>query len=236
VGLLDPGLHASPASQVFNDISTIIIAQDPPTFDPKPQSPRVDYGDSCIEAFFYHFHAAHPFVLPKVNLLTLLKAKPMDHLEAAMCYVGSFYVPQAPTPALGLEAEKSVNSMSCPRVGFKVQAMLLLAIGLDGFGNQEKALEILGEAQNLALELGMHRHEFTSVNGSGLGVLEESWRRTWWELYAVERMIAGVHRKSPFRMNETAADVALPCEEKEYFSEVSPEFPVYESLTLTRQP
>ncbi|KAG4414494.1 hypothetical protein IFR04_012371 [Cadophora malorum] len=147
----------------------------------------------------------------------------MDHLEAAMCYVGSFYVPQAPTPALGLEAEKSVNSMSCPRDGFKVQAMLLLAIGLDGFGNQEKALEILGEAQNLALELGMHRHEFTSVNGSVLGVLEESWRRTWWELYAVDRMIAGVHRKSPFRMNETAADVALPCEEKEYFSENIPQ-------------
>lgn len=76
---------------------------------------RVDYGDRCVEAFFYHLHAAHTLVLPNANLLTLLKAKPMDHLEAATRYVGSFYVPQAPTAMLDLEAEKSVCRMGCPR-------------------------------------------------------------------------------------------------------------------------
>jgi hypothetical protein len=227
---LDPDSQASPASQVLSDLSTTIIGQDLPTFDPKPQSPGVDYGERCIEAFFYHFHTAHPFVLPKAHLLTLLKARPMDHLEIAMRYVGSFYVPRAPTAALGLEAENSIYRMGCPRDGFRVQAMLLLAIGLDGYGNQENALQILVEAQDLALELGMQRHEFTLVNGGGLGVLEESWRRTWWELYTVDGMIAGVHQKSTFRMNEVAADVALPCEEKEFVSGVRPESLACESL------
>ena len=93
--------------------------------------------------------------------------------------MGHFYVPQAPTAALGLEADKSTYRLGCPRDGFKVQAMLLLAIGLDAYGNQEKALQILVEGQDLALELGMHRRELMSMNGGRLGVLEESWRRTW---------------------------------------------------------
>lgn len=57
--------------------------------------------------------------------------------------LGHFYVPQAPTAALGLEADKYTYRLGCPRDGFKVQAMLLLAIGLDAYGNQEKALQIL---------------------------------------------------------------------------------------------
>merc|ERR1712093_797600 len=65
------------------------------------------------------------------------------YLEAAMRYVGSFYVPQAPTVALGLEAERSVYQAECPKDAFRVQAMLILAIGLDGYTYQEKALQIL---------------------------------------------------------------------------------------------
>ena len=51
-------------------------------------------------------------------------------------------------------------SLDCPNDGFKVQAMLLLIIGFDGFTYQEKALHVLGGAQDIALELGMHRREF----------------------------------------------------------------------------
>jgi hypothetical protein len=133
-------------------------------------------------------------------------------------------VREAPTVALGMEAERSVYHNDCPKDAFRVQAMLILAIGLDGYTYQEKALRILVDAQNLALEFGMNKREFASMNGNGSAMLEESWRRTWWELYIVDGMIAGVHQKSTFRMKEIAADVALPCEEKEFALGVSRTF------------
>jgi hypothetical protein len=191
------------------------------TFDSKHASSTLDLRERCLEAFFFHFYPAHPFVLPRSRFMALRKEKPLQHLEAAMRYIGSFYLAQAPTPALCLEAERAVYNMTCPKDGFKVQAMLILAIGLDGYTFQEKALQFLVEAQDMALDLGMNRREFAMLNGNGLNVLEESWRRTWWELFIVDGMIAGVHQKSSFRLNDIAAEVGLPCEEEQYVNGVS---------------
>lgn len=204
------------------DLPLFDIGQEVVAFDPKSLPSGLDLRERCIEAFYYHFYPAHPFTLPRSNHFALRKERPIDYLEAAMRYVGSFYVPQAPTVALGLEAERSVYQAECPKDAFRVQAMLILAIGLDGYTYQEKALQILLDAQDLALELGMHNREFAFMNGGGSEVLQESLRRTWWELYITDGMIAGVHQKSNFRMKDILADVLLPCEEREYISGVSP--------------
>lgn len=137
-----------------------------------------------------------------------------------MRYVGSFYVKQAPTTALGEEAETAVYEVECPDDIFRVQAMLVLAIGLDGYTFQEKALQLLMDAQDLAIKLGMNNRDFSFQNGDESNILEESLRRTWWELYIVDGMIAGVHQKSSFRLYEVEASVGLPCEEKDYSSGV----------------
>jgi hypothetical protein len=217
-----------------NRVQTLTHAVDPPplfeigqdlvSFEPKSLPPGMDLRDRCIEAFFYHFYPAHPFVLPRDKFFQLRKEKPVGHLETAMRYIGSFYIPQAPTVTYGLDAERAVYATDCPKDGFRVQAMLILCIGLDGYTYQEKALQILLDAQDQALELGMNKRDFPTLNGNGSQVLEESWRRTWWELFVVDGMIAGVHQKSTFRMKDLAADVLLPCEEKEYLSGVSKPF------------
>lgn len=186
------------------------------SFEPKALPAGLDLRERCIEAFYYHFYPAHPFILPRTSYYALRKEKPISHLEAAMRYVGSFYVPQAPTVALGLEAERIIYHPDCHEDGFKVQAMLILTIGLDGYTYQEKALQILLDAQDLAIKIGMNKREYALINGNGSDVLEESWRRTWWEMYIVDGMIAGVHQRSTFRMKDMIADVLLPCEEKEY--------------------
>lgn len=203
------------------DLPLFDIGQELVSFEPKPLPSGLDLGERCIEAFFYHFYPAHPFILSRTSFYALRKEKPLEHLEACMRYVGSFYIPQAPSVALGVEAERSVYHPDCPKDGFRVQAMLILAIGLDGYTFQEKALQILLDAQDVALDLGMNKRDFALIHGGGSDILSESWRRTWWELYIVDGMIAGVHQKSTFRMKEIAADVALPCEEKEYSSGVS---------------
>lgn len=52
-------------------------------------------------------------------------------------------------------------------------------------------------------------------------LLEESWRRTGWDLYIIDGMITGGRRESNFVLFDVAADVLLPCEEDEYLSGVS---------------
>lgn len=202
-------------------------SQEVVSFDSKQLPSGLDIRERCIEAFFYHFYPAHPFLLPRGRFMAFRKERPLPHLEAAMRYVGSFYVAQAPTAAYGLEAERSVYHMDCHRDGFWIQAMLILVIGLDGYTYQEKALQILIDAQNVALDLGMNKREYATLNGRGSDVIEESWRRTWWEMYVVDGMIAGVHQRSSFRLNEVLSDVTLPCEEKDYLNGVSQEPPAF---------
>ncbi|KAE9367441.1 hypothetical protein N431DRAFT_416090 [Stipitochalara longipes BDJ] len=189
------------------------VPHEPPNIQ-KPVPSRLALRKQCIEAFFQHFYPAHPFVLPLSNYRLLRKSESIHSIEAAMRSVGSYYVPQAPTVALGLEAERSVYHPDCPKDSFLVQAMLIIAIGLDGYTYQEKALRILCDAQDLALKIGMNERAFAS--GAGSEVLAESWPRTWWELYVVDGLIAGAHQKSSFRMLTIPADVELPCEEKDY--------------------
>ncbi len=207
-------------------------------------SPATDVKNRCLEAFFHFFSQAHPFVLPKLYFTQMLKIKSLSHLEAAMRYVGSYYVKSAPTELIAQEARQLLSRPDCVRDGFTVQAMLLLAIGLDGNTEFDKANEMLKQAQDLALEIGMNNRAFAAMHGEGSAVLEESWRRTWWELYVVDGMIAGVHQQTSFRLNEMAIEVLLPCEEHEYISGVSffcnqyftlsLQFSKYPSLTLLK--
>jgi Fungal specific transcription factor domain len=196
-------------------------AADVESYIASPWSPATELKNRCLEAFFHFFSLAHPFVLPKLFLTQMLRVKPLPHLEAAMRYVGSHYIKTAPTEFIAQEATQLLSRHDCVRDGFTVQAMLLLAIGLDGNTEFDKANDMLRQAQDLALEIGMNHRAFAVMHGEGLAVLEESWRRTWWELYVVDGMIAGVHERTSFRLNEMPIEVLLPCEEQEYVSGVS---------------
>jgi hypothetical protein len=174
-----------------------------------------------MEAFFRYFNSSHPFLPPRSYLLELLRTRPLARLEAAIRYVGSNYVKDASKEYILQEVTSLLSSKDVARDGFTVQAMLLLAIGLDGNCELKKASDLLIQAQDLALEIGMQLRDFAEINGEGSSVMEESWRRTWWELYAVDGMIAGVHQQSSFRLNEMPSNVLLPCEEQEYILGVS---------------
>jgi hypothetical protein len=96
--------------------------------------------------------------------------------------------------------------------------MLVLLIGLDGSGNHEKSRGILGKAEALAVQIAINTRPFAALHGRGWPVLEESWRRTWWELFVADGMIAGVHRATTFALFDVPADADLPCEEHEFLS------------------
>lgn len=187
-------------------------------------APMASVADKCFESFYYHYHAAHPFVLPKESLLRHMRetGQKLEHLVAAMKYVGSLFLDAGPARASYLDdALRLCHSPGTPKDGFLVQALLLLIVALDGSLEQEKARELLGESESLAVEIGLNTRQFAVLHGRGNPVLEESWRRTWWDLYVCDGMVAGVHRVTSFLLYDVVADVALPCEESEYLSGVS---------------
>ena len=87
--------------------------------------------------------------------------------------------------------------------------------------DQARARELLADCEHLAIEIDLNKRDFATLHGHGNPVLEESWRRTWWDLYVCDGMIAGVHRVTKFLLFDIQADVGLPCEEQQYLTGVS---------------
>lgn len=184
--------------------------------------PLKSLEERCLDAYFFYFHASHPFVLPRDTLLRKAGDGTIEPLLAAMRWVGSLYVDAGSSRSSMLsEALRRVYQPQQPKDGFLLQAMMIVMIGQDGCGQDERAREMLAEVERMALQIGLNTRSFATLHGHGMPVMEESWRRTWWDLYVTDAMIAGVHRMTNFLLYDMPADVALPCEERQYLSSVS---------------
>ncbi len=166
--------------------------------------------------YYVHFHDAHPILLPRKYFPRHNQYwQYPNHLEIIMQFVGSHYDEAAPSEEYRNLANQ-VLSDQIPKDGYKVQALLLFAISLHARDEQKLAKEILGTAIDMALDLGMHRKEFCIEHGEGCRSLQESWRRTWWELYAMDGMLAALHQLDTFKLFKVETNVPLPCEEAVY--------------------
>ncbi|TEA15437.1 hypothetical protein C8034_v002478 [Colletotrichum sidae] len=180
-------------------------------------------AERCLDSFYHYFFASHPFALPKEWLLRIMRDTSLEPLLATVRWIGSLFIEVGPARAGFLdEALRLMQDPTTTRDGFLVQALVLLVVGLDGQCQQEKARTLLADAERLALELGMNTRDFAVQQGRGMPVLEESWRRTWWDLFVVDGMVAGVHRQTNFPLFDVPADTALPCEEHQYMSGAIP--------------
>ncbi|KAG6009903.1 hypothetical protein E4U21_001005 [Claviceps maximensis] len=203
------GVESSGGS-AFSDALNRVSAQIPP----------LTLEEKCLESFYYHFHAAHPFVLPKPFLMQVSKEPPARPLISAIRWTGSIFL-DIGVQARGRlfdEAFELTHHQHRVKDGFLIQALMLLIVGLDGSCQQEKARAILKDVEAMALEIGLHTREFALTHGRGIPVMEESWRRTWWDLYIIDGMIAGVHRATNFLLYDIQAGAALPCEEDQYLA------------------
>lgn len=206
------------------DPNTMALAASTATVTPQSQPPTASLAERCFESFYHFFHAGHPFVLPKEYFLPLMKEGSAPNLSvvmAAMRYIGSLYISAGPAQATFLdEAIRLCYLPDTPKDGFLIQALLLIVVGLDGSCEQARARELLADCERFAIEIDLNKREFATLHGRGNPVLEESWRRTWWDLYVCDGMIAGVHRITNFLLFDIVTDVGLPCEEHQYLSGV----------------
>jgi hypothetical protein len=137
-----------------------------------------------------------------------------------MEFVASTFTPEGQSAQLKERAIDTMSRHALPLTGFTVQALLLLAISVHCSNGFELARSLLDKAISIALEIGMQFNLFAAANGNGDPVLEESWRRTWWGMYVVDGVFEVIQRSSSFTLWNVTTDVGLPCEEKDYDSEV----------------
>jgi hypothetical protein len=135
--------------------------------------------------------------------------------------MGSFYIPTAPTAEYRDALRRHVLQDNSTKDGTFVQALLLLAIGLHIENDDEDSASVLTSAVALALELGLNHRDFAHFHGDNNTIVEESWRRTWWEVFIIDGMMGGVNQKYTLQLMMVDMNVSLPCEESDYAPGVS---------------
>jgi hypothetical protein len=187
-------------------------------------SPPIDInGDLLLEAYYNRFHAFHPCVLPKRDLERLshnpeIRSR-LAPVLAVIRMIGAVYTRSPDLNQLRDHLHDCLLKAK-PNDPFIVQARLLYSIPLYWQGDKVSAQQQMDSAISIARQLGMFQKEFATENGFGEPVLQESWRRTWWQLYVVDGFYAGTTKTTPFETKDIQATVELPCQESEYESGV----------------
>ena len=190
----------------------------PPNLSPENSSDQSAYAGpneaTLIELYFANFHPAHPILVPKL----VYNAIPIpESLRAVVRYIGSILSTTttsghfAKAAAFALEQDQSWSA-------FRVQALLLFSIALHSMNEQMQAQQYLSKAVDLATVLHMNRYGFAAANSGGQPVLEESLRRTWWELYTIDGLMAANHQRKFFRCSNVELDAGLPCEDPTFLA------------------
>ncbi|KFY29865.1 hypothetical protein V494_08424 [Pseudogymnoascus sp. VKM F-4513 (FW-928)] len=139
-----------------------------------------------------------------------------------MRFVGSLYAYSNQSSQLRERvtiAMEEAKDLQCP---FMAQCHLLYSIALYWCGAELHSRDEMDTAIRIALDLAMNRCQFAAENGNGDPILEESWRRTWWQIYIVDANYAAMKRTSTFPTLKVEITTELPCEEHEYASGAIP--------------
>ena len=178
-------------------------------------TPTHKLGDPLIDAFYTCFYPAHPFVVPPQYYGRDPSAVP-GHLQHVIRFVGSHFVPGACPGSLRFAALATISD-SIAEDGHKVQSLLLLAMGLFARFEVAQGIEALQTGVNLALRLGMNHRSYSTYNSQGNEILEESFRRTWWNLYTVDGLVSAIDGMGwASVLRDVPTDVPLPCECTDY--------------------
>lgn len=182
---------------------------------PKPQG-EIRQGSSpsmghVVNLYYSFFHSAHPILLPR----HMYEQQYPPYLQSVVHFIGSHYSASQSGDSL-LEQTAAALRVNTERSAYMVQARLLFAIAIHARGEPSEGQAMLQDAINLAISLGMNTKEFAAVNGSSSPSLQESFRRTWWELFCVEGIMSAIHRKPTMKTGSVVQGVLLPCEESTY--------------------
>ncbi|OAP65227.1 hypothetical protein AYL99_01199 [Fonsecaea erecta] len=184
--------------------------------------------DPLIHLYYRHFHKFHPLAVPLAHLERLLIAgtTKLDFhpLLALMRYIGSLYSRSVNSNELkAIAADAILEQLSqTPPSPVMAQCYLLQSISLHWCDERERAQDSMDTAIRIALRLSMNQADFALTHGEGDPVIEESWRRTWWQIYIIDAHYAAIRHAMTFPTSDVDTTMELPCEEEQYESGIIP--------------
>lgn len=164
--------------------------------------------DYLVDIYYRTIHPAHPF-LPPYNLYRRDRALLPNILLSAMRYIASHHSPE--DSDLYRYQVDAVYQISTPEDGFKVQTLLLLTLASYARFERDVGNKALSMALDVAERINLNSDSFAPNENS---VLQESWRRTWWELYTISGLISLISG-SNYRLSPPG-DILLPTDDEEY--------------------
>jgi hypothetical protein len=193
--------------------------------------------DRLLELYFSHFWSPYPVVLP-LHFFQVRRSMPnhgMTELLAVLQYIGSLYAPWASSESYYKTALAALSAPHMPRSPFNVQALMLFAIAQYHQCLKAESRVSMDLANGIALELRMYEKAFARAYGEGNPVLEECWRRTWYNLHVNDQHLSVVENTPMYMLANIPGTVDLPCDDEYFKAGVSCTYDV-RSLALADRP
>lgn len=142
-----------------------------------------------------------------------------DYLVLAVCLVGHHFASHPPSPSLVRTAASLAESgRGAHHAHHQVQALILCALVTSSASKQSSlADEYITKAAQLACASNLHCLDTNAAHESTRSIRQESLRRTWWELYIVDAVLALLrHRPPSFSPASSSYQPFMPCSESQY--------------------
>ncbi|CAG5152760.1 uncharacterized protein ALTATR162_LOCUS2901 [Alternaria atra] len=211
-------LACTPSAAQWFPLNDAIASPDPGLLQRRlstsPPGRHVSWVDDeqLVNLYYLNFHPSHPILLPRD--MYWQQGYPV-YLKAVVQFIGGRFSHTASPDNLRESVARELDHSNEDTLEM-VQARLLYAITMFADNSSDQGQRILDTTIELALRLGLHERDFATTHAGDLTVLEESMRRTWYELYVIDGCIAALQRKSTFKTNTVNADVLLPCDDFTY--------------------
>ncbi|KAK4554882.1 hypothetical protein LTR86_008030 [Recurvomyces mirabilis] len=165
--------------------------------------------DPTTSGYYENFHGAHPFILPqKITAADPLLLPP--YLRACMSYVAMHFSGTGSAPTRITPSTQDLQGQ--PKDLFKIQACLLLALASFARLECQKGQTSLMEAIALANAFRLDTESFVLAQPA---ILQDSCRRTWWELFVVTNLVRSI-LDIPVHLSLAGCDLRLPGDDALY--------------------
>jgi hypothetical protein len=167
-----------------------------------------------IGQYYSHFHRSHPMLVPRAHFHN---QNYPDFLVVACCVVGHHFASYRPSEACIATAVSMAISTEETDIIFRIQAFILLALVFLGSHQMGRANDCLDRAALLAREARLDSFDTCNPRDSATTLERECGRRTFWELYTVDGLLALLEARPPKLATKSPRNLPfVPCADSSY--------------------
>jgi hypothetical protein len=182
-----------------------------PAYMPEPPQNLPQMRIHLIKIFYEYFHPAHP-ILPPFDLWVM--SSPPQYLVNIVEFIGLHHLSPGQTPEWSDDLWAATENAGLDLE--KAQSYLLLSILFHGRKAPECAKKCIGLAIECSFRLGLHCRELSETVEIQNTARAESMRRTLWEIFTVDTLLAAVQVGGTLQFNMETPDVSLPSEDEKF--------------------